>query len=170
MQKEERPSSKKYDFIFLGGIDNSYGFVTNHEIIYEIKFKPTGYLFDKYPIIAENSFEFVIEVAFNPALKNPPLDALIPNTIASIFRDFFENHLRVVVYICDTSDSHAIARKRKFDAWFYLFKGMHYFKLDASIEDEKGEVYYTSLITRQDNPHNIVITKAFMELTEGYKK
>lgn len=34
-----------YQFIFDGGTDNSYFFETNSGIIYQIKFKPTPYLF-----------------------------------------------------------------------------------------------------------------------------
>jgi len=39
--------SKGYNFIFRGGHNNSYTFDTNYQITYEVKFKPSSYLFDE---------------------------------------------------------------------------------------------------------------------------
>ncbi len=93
MHNEEHPSlhlnSKvQYDFEFAGGIFNSYFFQTNNGIIYEVIFKPSDYVFEGDDLFKNNTFEFSILVVENPTDKNPPLDKLIPTTIANIFNDF----------------------------------------------------------------------------------
>ena len=59
MQKEE-PLLSGYDYDFAGGIENSYVFDTKNGVKYEIKFRPTFYLFDEEPILKEQPFELLI--------------------------------------------------------------------------------------------------------------
>ena len=166
MKSEALPSSI-YEFVFVGGVNNSYGFVTSNAITYEVKFKPSDYLFNE-PIVDDSVFEFVIQIAENPTGKRPPLDKRIAPTIAAIFNEFFQVHKRVVVYICDTSDSKATARHRKFNQWFEAFRGLAYFKLDLGVDDLDGTTYYTSLIFRADNPNTVLIIQAYKQLIDGY--
>lgn len=166
MKKEDL--QRGYDFLFLGGENHTYVFVTAHEIIYEVKFKPSSYLFAGNPILQDNAFEFSLLIADNPHAIRPPLDSLIPQTIANIFFDFFTNRDRIIVYICDSSDLKQAARNRKFDSWFHYYKGLEYFKTESMLYDKSGIVYYTSLIMRKDNPYKIQIIEAFDNLTSGY--
>ncbi len=71
--------SEIYSFIFLDDIDNSYVFKTKQYIFYQIKFKPTKYLFGKESSFSKNTFELVIEVIQNPLIKLPETDKLISN-------------------------------------------------------------------------------------------
>lgn len=167
MHNEETKSSG-YDIVYLGGQNESYIFETQNEIVYEVKFKRSTYLFENDPEISPNTYEFVIEVAQNLAGKRPPLDSKIPQTIANIFHDFFTNHERIIVYICDSSDQKELARNRKFNTWFDNYKGIDFWKLDTTLQDDDGIVYYTSLIIRKDNPLKLRIIAAFEELPRKY--
>ena len=53
---------KPYKFEYIGGQSNAYVFETGNEVIYQIKFKPTPYLFSNHPNVGQNVFELVIEV------------------------------------------------------------------------------------------------------------
>lgn len=77
-----------YNYLFFGGINNSYAFVTDNQINYEVKFKDSSYLFDGRLEYFVKAFEFVLEIEENPDNLRPPLDPKIPHTVAAIFRDF----------------------------------------------------------------------------------
>ncbi len=99
-----------------------------------------------------------------------PSDRLIPPTIARIVADFFIQHERVMVYICDDTDSRAEARKRKFDRWFDEFAGVFYTRHDIPLAMESdGKVYRAALIFRDDNPHRAQMILAFDEMLTGNK-
>lgn len=138
MPKEE-PHLLTYEFEFSGNIFNSYYFDTPNGIYYEIKFKPSAYLFEGYPAFAYNTFEFAIVVLDNQTGKNPSFDPLVSNTIAKIVFDFFQNHERIILYTCDTSDGRGEARQRRFNLWFDYYKGVNYWKLDTTFEDPSGD-------------------------------
>lgn len=38
--------SDAYEFVFEGDTDNLYAFATANKLVYEVRFKPSGYLFD----------------------------------------------------------------------------------------------------------------------------
>ena len=78
-----------YEFVLIGGLQNSYLFQTINLIVYEIKFIPTPYLFGENSPFSPNVFEFSITVAENPANTNPAFDNRTPHTIAAIFTDLF---------------------------------------------------------------------------------
>lgn len=123
---------KGYEFVFWGGINNTCAFITDHQIVYELKFKPSSYVFGNQPPFTEFAFEFVIEVAENPQPKLPPSDSLISFTIARIFNDFFALKETVVVYICENVDGRARSRNRKFNQWFEQSsqEGLSFVKFD----------------------------------------
>ncbi|MCU0469460.1 MAG: DUF6169 family protein [Arcicella sp.] len=160
-----------YEFRFVGGGYNSYFFVTNSKIVYQIKFRDTAYIFDGYLDFEVSAFEMIIQVEANPTGKNPPLDVKIPTTIASIFKDFFLRIPRqVVIYICDSSDTRQAARKRKFDQWIEAFKGEEFAKINSKIQDFDGVIYYNALIIKRNNPYYNEITEAFIRLAEEQDK
>ena len=176
MNKEELLSSlpnlpQKYDYEFGGGIFNSYFFQTINKIIYEVIFKPSDYIFEGNKSFKDKTFEFSILVADNPTDKNPPLDKLIPNTIASIFTDFFDMQDRIVVYICETSDFRAKARNRKFNQWFDVYKGTSFIKVDMPMgQDNQGENYFTAMIIRADNPNINELVQVFRKVISSNQK
>lgn len=145
---------RTYEYLFAGGQENSFLFKTDNEIVYEVKFKDTSYLF------SENLTE-----------QKPPLDSRIPVTITAIFYDFIDrNNEQVVIYICDSSDDKQAIRHRKFTQWFESFKGNDFVKINAPITDNRTVVYYTSLIIHRHNPKRQEITEAFINLTDDQQK
>lgn len=160
-----------YNFLFLGGRNNSYAFVTDNQISYEVKFKDSSYLFDgrlEFPVIA---FEFILEIEENPDSVRPPLDAKIPYTVAAIFRDFFaKNDEQVIIYICDSSDSRQAIRRRKFNQWVELFKGNEFLKIDAEIVESSKITYYNSLILKTNHPNRQTIIDVFISLADEQEK
>ena len=152
-----------YSFEFEGGTNNSYIFKTDHEIRYEIKFVPSGYIWETNPFFKDYTFEFIITILENNTGKNPPLDKKLPDTIALIFKDFFTDKRNIVVYICDSSDNKQAIRFRKFNTWFHQYKGMKFMKLDLPIP-EGDETIFTSLIMRLDNPNKGTIMVEFDKL------
>lgn len=146
-----------------------YVFRTVNSILYEVRFKPSGYIFEDDPDIQPFVFEVSILVLENPLNKHPPSDPLVSKTIALIFGQFFEQHERIVVYICDTSDRRGLVRHRKFTSWFERYKG-DYVQLNDSIIDDKGAVYFVSLILRRENPFGGRIAASFLSLISGQTK
>ncbi len=160
-----------YDYIFLGGENNTYLFITTQQVVYELKFKPSSYIFGNQPPFTEFAFEFVIDVAANPLTRLPPLDAAIPATIATIFNDFFRLKDTVVVYICENADGRAAVRHRKFDQWFEQFQPgrLSFVKFDYRF-GSGAEFFFTSLIMRIDNPRLADIITSFQQLSADYSR
>lgn len=161
MRKEEH---QWLGYKFTNDQPNSFIFRTINKILYEVRFKPSGYIFANEPELEPFVFEMSIVVIDNPTGKRPPGDPLVPPTVAHIFSLFFEQHERVVVYVCDSSDGRGEARQRKFSSWFALYKGS-YVQFNDTITDEKGDIYYVSLIMNRNNPHRLRLIVAFNELT-----
>lgn len=156
----------KYNFLNLGGKNNIYRFETNSKIIYEIKFKPTPYLFgDDKNELSEYIFEFIIEVAFNPNLKLSPNDLLIGATIAKILKDFYilkDN--TASIYICDSSDGKQLSRERKFNQWFDYFNDSNFIKFNESLFDNNQNLFPIAIIMKKDNPYALKIIGAFLDI------
>ena len=162
---ETEQIEESYKYRFTGGKNNLYAFETDNGISYEIKFVPSGYIFPEGHPAQDYTYEFVIGVVENNTGKNPPLDKKIPQTIAFIFQDFFKEHRNVGIYICDSSDDKQAIRFRKFNMWFKFFKGMSYYKFDATFKD-KDDIIYTSLIMRFDNPNYKVVVDGYLQITQ----
>jgi hypothetical protein len=161
-----------YQFIYIGGIHNSYFFETNGGIIYEIKFKPTPYLFgNDVKEISKNLFEFAILVEYKPALKLPPRDKKIGATVVAIFIDFyFKKGNAVSIYICDSSDGKEFIRKKKFDQWFNEFNNETFLKIDEMIVDKNKNKFPISLIISKSNPKRAIIIDAFIKIAMNHSK
>ena len=153
-----------YNFVFEGGEQNVYSFESKVGALYDVKFKPSGYLVIDADL-EEYIFEFVITLSFNPfepAL--PPADGLLAPTIAQIVADFLTTHERVMVYICDDSDSRADARRKLFDGWYRRFSKNRYVKIELFLGvDEAGQDYSAELIARFDNVLVPRIYESFMK-------
>ena len=160
-----------YEFYFGGGQNNSYYFSTDLEIDYVVKFKDTSYIFDGRLDFDIQAFEMVIEIEDNPNQIKPPLDAKMPITISTIFKDFCEKfNERVIIYICDSSDIRQEARRRKFNQWVDLFKGDEFLKFDTAIKENLKITYHSSLIIRDNNPYKMQIIEAFINLGKEQDK
>jgi hypothetical protein len=156
-----------YQYSFIGGNNNSYVFETSIGIVYEIKFKPSPYLLAETEEISKLIFEFVIEVAINETGKNPPLDNAVSNTIAAIFKEFFDhNSYNICIYICDSSDNKQDIRRKKFDQWFYKYQNESFIKVDEILVDSQQNRYPISMIILKKNPYIKEIISAFIKLSE----
>ncbi len=146
----------------------SYVFQTDHKVLYRVRFKPSDYLLPE--AFWNNSvFEIVIDIINTPTLTVIPADKRITPTIIAIITRFFAIHKRVVLYICDDSDSRAEARKRKFDGWFTRFSDGQFVLHDLPQPAYSLEPYFASVILRADNPHRDSIIRAFDRLALGEK-
>ncbi|MFY7910697.1 MAG: DUF6169 family protein [Emticicia sp.] len=160
-----------YDFIFVGGTENSYVFETEIGVIYEIKFKPSKYIFESGFSYSDFTFEFVIKILENPVHKSPPLDLRVSATTAEIFIDFFKNEQNIIVYTCETNDAKEYARFRKFNQWFKSFNDGTFKKEDFKLKDKLTNIiYYSSIIIKNNNPNKHEILAEFAEVMEQYLK
>jgi Family of unknown function (DUF6169) len=170
MQQEEFSSqNQNYNYTFLGQKDNVYSFQTLNGVTYEVKFRPTPYLFGEDSIFASYSFELIIEVAANPTGKSPVFDTKVSRTVASIFEEFYLNSdQNITIYICESADNRQNIRKTKFDRWFQHFAPMNYSKFDDHFKDSSGEIYPVSLILKDTNPNRSTIISEFISIISGY--
>jgi hypothetical protein len=160
-----------YSFTIAENESNSHFFTTQNEIIYEVKFKPTGYIFNYSSVWAYHCYEFSIEVFSNPTARLPPIDNKIPPTIAAIFLDFFQEKEKSVLYTCETKDGKELARLRKFDTWFEQFNKDIFLKMNnATYDPELKVTYHNSLIIKQVNPYKKEIIEAFNSLFDGFEE
>jgi hypothetical protein len=157
-----------YKFEYVAGESNSYVFETTNEVIYQIKFKPTPYLFPNYPDLGQEVFELVIDVVYSK-LRKTPADEFIPATIAVICEHFVNSKERILLYICETADARHLARVRKFDAWFREFNDSSFLKIDANFPDKNDLTYYVSLVFRCNHPRRHVIIDEFNLLGQRYE-
>lgn len=158
----KEPASR-YEFRFTGGQNNIYAFTTQDEISYEIRFVPSEYMFEDHLAHYVDGYEMIILVADNPLGGKIPSDPRTAPTISTIFYDFFQEHERVVIFICDSADGRHEARARKFTSWYYNDVRLHYFKFDARVADGDGSILI-SIILHSHNTHFDEIIKVIQSL------
>ncbi|GAB4030286.1 DUF6169 family protein [Spirosoma gilvum] len=166
MQDEELRS---YDFDFVGGFDNRYNFVTTNHISYNVRFKPSADYVPLDKVWRDEFYELVIEITAAPDLAHIPADRSILPTIVAIISNFFTVHERVILYICDDSDSRELARKRKFDGWYARFGQQLFEKYDLPAVANGTEQYVASVFFLRDNPYRFAIINLFENLASGEK-
>lgn len=155
----------EYNYEFIGGQNNSYSIVTNSDVVYEIKFKPSNYLLEIEDFENELVFEFVIEVLYKPENVALTLDKLIGPTINKIFNELYSKYKQsVTVYICDSSDGKQYVRKRKFDHWFEEFNDKSFVKFDDLVLDNEQNSFPISFILKKENPKFYLILDALTKI------
>jgi hypothetical protein len=120
--------------------------------------------FQSYPDFADKTFTFNIDV-IGGETEAAALDERIGITIVEVFKLFFRKIENVVVYVCDMTDERHLARKRKFDLWFWKYNDGNIIKEDGIAVIEDTEIY-NSLLVHKNNPHLATIILAFKELNE----
>lgn len=158
-----------YNFLFTGNSDNSYIFETDFSIVYDVKFKPSSYLFDGIDThIANQVYESIIGIVYKPTTAKAPLDKRIGSTIAHIFNDFFsKNSNSISIYICDSSDKKQEVRMKKFNQWFYEFHDSTFIKIDEKLIDTEKNSFPIAMILKINNPNRMAIIDAFIKITEN---
>ena len=142
----------------------SYEFLTDQRIRYSIYFLDYSYMFSDYPSIAENVFSFNIDLLDGDA-DSSVTDDRIGVTILEVFKLFFTKIQNVVVYVCDSIDDRQLARKRKFDLWFWKYNDGSLLKEDGIALIEGVEIY-NSLLLHKANKRLTEIILAYKELNE----
>lgn len=124
MPKEESLYPEKfeqYEFELEDENQNLYSFQTSNGALYNVRFKPSPYVFGEESIFAPYLYELIVELAGN---ELPPKgkDKLMPFTVYAIFLDFYKRNgeANICLYICDSSDGRQMVRARKFVYWFRL--------------------------------------------------
>ncbi|MDZ7900233.1 MAG: DUF6169 family protein [Arcicella sp.] len=156
-----------YNFKKIDSDSSEYAFVTSSGMIYSVAFVKADYYFPKNESFKNDTFELIIQLDESQKNTWAGRDLNIPSTIAAIFKDFFKDHEKVVVFSCDTTDGKQGARNRKFDDWFKQFDDDSLLKLNETIFDiENQSQYFMSMIFSKENPHKNEIVIAFKELTK----
>jgi hypothetical protein len=140
----------------------TYQFTTDEGIVYFIYFLDYSFMFADYPSIANHVYTFNIDVIDSP-LSKLMSDERIGLTVVEVIRLFFEEFNNVAIYICDSVDNRQLARKRKFDLWFWKYNDGSIIKEDELAIVEGVKVYNTLLLHAQ-NEHFDEILHAFKML------
>ena len=157
-----------YDFTLEAGTNAVYAFTRADKFFYEVRFKPSGYVFSEYTW-SDTVFEIVIDLVFAPDPDKIPADRSVQATIIKIIAHFFTVHERVILYICDDSDSRELARKRKFDTWYARYGTSLFAKYDLPPISEGTERFFASIFYRRGNPNRFAVIAAFDRLASGEK-
>jgi hypothetical protein len=121
-------------------------------------------MFLDYPPIAKNIYSFNIDIT-EGNLDITIQDDRIGITIVEIFKLFFLSIENVAVYVCDSIDDRQLARKRKFDFWFWKYNDGSILKEDGIAVIEGTEILNSLLIHKQ-NPHLLDTILAFKSINE----
>ncbi len=142
--------------------DFSYQFTTSSGISYHVYFLDYSYMFAEYPDLSGNVYSFNIDVTEGDT-EISANDDRIGQTIVEVFRIFFSRIENVSVYVCDNSDERHLARKRKFDFWFWKYSDGSIIKEDGVAVVEDMEIL-NSLLIHRNNPRCAEIIFAFKDL------
>jgi hypothetical protein len=119
-------------------------------------------MFEDYPAMGGNIYSFNIDVVDGDVTLAGE-DERIGITIVEVFRKFFVRRENVAVYVCDSADERHLARKRKFDFWFWKYNDGSIIKEDGVAVVEGTEIL-NSLLVHRNNPDCIAIIFAFKDL------
>ncbi|MCW3106153.1 MAG: hypothetical protein JWQ09_659 [Segetibacter sp.] len=147
----------------LKEVDNFfYRFTTDKGVIYNIYFLDYSYIFIDYPEFSGNIFSFNIDLSKGDT-DTTSADERIGLTVVEVFKFFFNNLENVAVYVCDNTDERHLARKRKFDLWFWRYNDGSIIKEDGMAIVE-GMMIINSLLVHRNNPRCSDIIFAFKDL------
>lgn len=119
-------------------------------------------MFTDYPNLAQQVYMFNMDVLEGDTTRTAT-DERIGVTILTVFKLFFQKEENVVVYVCDSLDDRQLARKRKFDTWFWKYNDGSLIKED-DIAVVEGVEIYNSMILHKSNKHFAEVILAFKEL------
>ncbi len=147
----------------------SYEFVTDSGVNYRIYFLDYGCILNNYLTQTNIIYSFNIDVVGN-INKLGATDERIGLTIAFILKLFFEKIENVIIYVCDSIDDRQLARKRKFDFWFWKYCDETIIKEDGIAVIESVQILNTLLVNK-NNPQLTEIIRSFKELNKkAYEK
>ena len=137
-------------------------FATNLGIHYLISFE------NETPMGGCDTFQFVIQKLDH---QRSPHDAKVEQTVLAILDVFFEEHLDVLLYMCDDSDGREANRNRLFLAWFKKHAAPDRFTIRTANAIVECKGFYAAIIVENRNPLLETIIADFestaQALTEG---
>lgn len=142
----------------------TYEFVTDQGIRYLIFFIDYSALFEAWPEISPYVYMFNIDVIDGDP-DNGVTDERIGVTVLQVFNTFFSKVRNIAVYICDSTDERHLARKRKFDFWFWKYNNGKLLKEDGMAVVD-GQIIYNAMLLHKENEHLTDIILAYKELNE----
>lgn len=114
-------------------------------------------------------FDFTCQNQNTPNCALNKYDKHISATISQLILNFFASELRVITYVCDTSDGKHKVRHKLFNNWFNkLVEQKNYIRIPIAMEmnDEASGLSASAhggVITRKDFPHMEVLQKEFID-------
>ena len=150
-----------YPFAHRGQL--SFEFTTDQGTVYNATFFDYDYLFPEHPEFAKDIFSFTLDIVKGDS--NQYLDERIGETVVAIFQNFFSHRQNVVIYVCDSSDARHLARKKKFDLWFWKYNDGFILKVDGLAVVADMEIYNSLLLHKQNKLADKIIS-AFRLLNE----
>ena len=142
--------------------NNDFVFATNLGIHYLISF-------ESEPSLGGcDTYQFVIQKLEN---NHTPYDPKVEQTILTILQEFFEEHLDVLLYMCDDSDGREANRNRLFLNWFQKNADPGRFTIRTAHATIENKGFYAAIIVENRNPLLESIIEDFENtakaLTEG---
>ena len=123
--------------------NGDFVFATNLGIHYLISFE------NETPLGGCDTFQFVIQKLDQ---QRSPHDAKVEQAILAILNVFFEEHLDVLLYMCDDSDGREANRNRLFLAWFKKHAAPERFTIRVASAIVEGKGFYAAIIVENRNP------------------
>ncbi len=150
--------------------ENTFLFETAYDLLYEIKFQHTPYIFVDEPEFSNDIYELSVILAEGNHAKTPP-DLAIATTVLAICVAFIE-HIGhpIFLFICDSRDGRQAVRARTFDRWFKEAKATRIAKFDGSFPDGEGVDLHISFILQIDHPYYREAVAAFADLIYVYNQ
>lgn len=121
----------------------SYIFETDNGIHYTISFE------EETSFGGCNTYQFVIEKRERARSAHDPK---VEQTILAIVNQFFQEHLDVLLYMCDDSDGREANRNRLFLAWFKKHASPERFTIRTANAVIEGKGFYAAIIVENRNP------------------
>lgn len=135
----------------------------NAQSPYKVSYAPNGdFVFATYlgihylisfesekPVGGCDTFQFVIQKLNR---QRSPHDAKIEQTILAILDVFFQEHLDVLLYMCDDSDGREANRNRLFLTWFKKHAALERFTIRTASAVVEGKGFYAAIIVENRNP------------------
>ena len=89
----------------------------------------------------------------------------VRNTIIFLIKEFFNEHKRALITLCDVLDGKQLCRHRLFNRWFNSFNDGILNKIDSEIEID-SEKTFASLLYRRDLKNDMKLKENFGKMIE----
>lgn len=135
--------NKNTHYQVFANTENAYIFYTVQGIVYEVSFD------EDYPIGGCDTYQITIRKVNR---TEGSYDPNVREAILAVIEEFFEANQSVFLYICDTSDGRQQARNMLFLRWLHEYDIRHRYRISTCNVPVEGEMWYTAIIIRTDNP------------------